>query len=477
MDTVVGKLGEAVTRVVGLDEKSLSDGEVHRALLTLTEELSTLQSIQARLADEWSRRGIWAEDGSRHPGARLAREARTRKASAYRVIRRGQALSGMPATAAALTVGRINIDHVELLATANTSKRRERFLEDESMLVGFCEHLHFWDAEVAINYWKLRVDADLGDDGKPPRWLNRQARDHRGIEGEIHLDAIFDAVGGATFMAAWNRIDDELRLQDQAVIEETGELRRTRQQRRLDALVEMAVRATTRAGGGSDSGTEHADRSDAEQAGADENDSDDTDDAAARQTAASDEDGPGAPASDGDRAGSATPCRCQRGRPRPLVSVVLGDATFRWLCELSDGTVIAPGELVPYLSDLDINTMLFDGPLHAIAGSNTRTFTGLLRRAIEVRDRRCQHPASDGDPINSCDVDHIIPKFRGGVTCQCNGRMMESGRNRDPRRRDLTADDITVHRDDPTFIAARNRITTLIACTNRRAPPKLTISR
>jgi Domain of unknown function (DUF222) len=456
MDTVVGELSGAMTGLVGVDEKSLSDGEVHRALLSLTEELSTLLAIQARLADEWSTRGIWAEDGSRHPGARLARETRTRKASAYRVIRRGQALAGMPMTAAALTVGRINIDHVELLATANTSKRRERFLEDESMLVGFCEHLHFWDAEVAIAYWKLRVDAELGDDGKPPRWLNRQARDYRGVDGEIHLDAIFDAVGGATFMAAWNRIDDELRLQDQAVIAETGELPRTRQQRRLDALVEMAVRATTSAGGSSGTGAEERDVSNAEQNEIDEidnNEQNDPDDTASGNT------------------GGATPCRCQRGRPRPLVTVVLGDATYRWLCELSDGMVIAPGELVPYLSDLDINTMLFDGPFHAIAGSTTRTFTGLLRRAIEVRDRRCQHPASDGDPINRCDVDHIFPKIRGGVTCQCNARLMESGRNRDPRRRNLTADDITVHRDDPTFIAARNRIEALIASTNRRAPP------
>jgi Domain of unknown function (DUF222) len=459
METAVGELGKAMTCLVGVDEKSLSDGEVHRALLSLTEELSTLLAIQAKLADEWSRRGIWAEDGSRHPGARLARETRTRKASAYRVIRRGQALSAMPATAEALTVGRINIDHVELLATANTSKRRDRFLQDESMLVGFCEQLHFWDAEVAINYWKLRVDADLGDDGKPPRWLNRQARDSRGIDGEIHLDAIFDAVGGATFMAAWNRIDDELRLRDQAVIAETGELPRTRQQRRLDALVEMAVRATTSAGGGSGTGTDHADGSDAEQTESDETDNNDGD-------------GPNATASkDGGRARPATPCRCQRARPRPLVTVVLGDATFRWLCELSDGTVIAPGELVPYLSDVDINTMLFGGPFHAIAGSTTRTFSGLLRRAIEVRDRRCQHPASDGDPINKCDVDHIIPKIRGGVTCQCNGQLMESGRNRDPRRRNLTADDITIHRDDPTFIAARDRIEALIASTNRRAPP------
>lgn len=39
---------------------------------------------------------------------------------------------------------------------------------------------------------------------------------------------------------------------------------------------------------------------------------------------------------------------------------------------------------------------------------------------------------------------------------------MERGRNRDPNRRNLTAADITVWHDDPTEIATRNRINTLI---------------
>jgi hypothetical protein len=111
---------------------------------------------------------------------------------------------------------------------------------------------------------------------------------------------------------------------------------------------------------------------------------------------------------------------------------------------------------------LDVNTILFDGPFHAIGGTTTRTFGGLLRRAIEVRDRVCQHPASDGDPINRCDVDHIVPVADGGITCQHNGRLMETGRNRDPRRRNLTAADITVWDDDPIVIAARQRLQTLI---------------
>ena len=73
-----------------------------------------------------------------------------------------------------------------------------------------------------------------GGTGKP--------RSHRGIDDEVHVEAIFDAVGGATFAAAWDRIDNELRLADE---NNPDAPLRTRTQRRLDALVEMAVRATT----------------------------------------------------------------------------------------------------------------------------------------------------------------------------------------------------------------------------------------
>jgi hypothetical protein len=229
--------------------------------------------------------------------------------------------------------------------------------------------------------------------------LNRQAKSHRGIGDELHVEAIFDAVGGATFSAAWERIDNELRLADEADPDAPA---RSPAQRRLDALVEMAVRATSVTN---------------------------------------------------DNRG---------GRARPLVTVAVGDHSFRRLCELSDGTVIAPGELVPYVGDLDVNAILFNGPFHAIGGTSTRTFGGLLRRAIEVRDRVCQHPASDGNPINRCDVDHIIPAATGGPTCQHNGQLMEIGRNRDPRRRSLTAADITVWDDDPIVITTRQRLQALI---------------
>ena len=193
------------------------------------------------------------------------------------------------------------------------------------------------------------------DDGPEPRWQDRQATSHRGIDGEIHLAAIFDPVGGATFSEAWELIGDELRLADAR--RPDGAVR-TFVQRRLDALVEMAVRATTSGDGG--------------------------------------------------------------GRPRPLV-VTVGYHSFRRLCELSDGTVVTPGELVSYVGALDVNGIVFDGPLHPIAGTSTRSFGGLLRRAIEVRDLVCQHPAGDPDPLNRLG--------RAGARCRSFDRSVSPARS------------------------------------------------
>ena len=52
---------------------------------------------------------------------------------------------------------------------------------------------------------------------------------------------------------------------------------------------------------------------------------------------------------------------------------------------------------MPHLGVAEVETILFDGPFTVIAASTARSFTGRLRRAIEVRDRHCQHPSG-------CDV-------------------------------------------------------------------------
>ena len=74
---------------------------------------------------EWTNRGIWAEDGSRAAGARLARETRLRTTGRLPAGSSGRRVGGMPLVAAALAAGQITVDHVGLLAAANTDRRRE----------------------------------------------------------------------------------------------------------------------------------------------------------------------------------------------------------------------------------------------------------------------------------------------------------------------------------------------------------------
>ena len=117
------------------------------------------------------------------------------------------------------------------------------------------------------------------------------------------------------------------------------------------------------------------------------------------------------------RDGEAITHRPPRGlRPRPLLTVLVGADTPEGVCELGNGTVIAPGQVVPLLSEADLERVVFDGPDRVISVSRKRTFTGALRRAIEVRDRHCQHPSGCDEPADRCDVDHIQPHGHGGET-------------------------------------------------------------
>ena len=122
--------------------------------------------------------------------------------------------------------------------------------------------------------------------------------------------------------------------------------------------------------------------------------------------------------------------------PKPLFAVLLGDRAFTELCELANGTVITPRQLVHWLGTAQLETVLFDGPSTVISVSKRRSFTGALRRAVEVRDRHCQHPSGCDIPAERCDVDHIIPHAHGGPTSQFNGRLECPTHNRHPDRHD-----------------------------------------
>ncbi len=77
-----------------------------------------------------------------------------------------------------------------------------------------------------------------------------------------------------------------------------------------------------------------------------------------------------------------------------------------------------------------VQTFVFDGADRVFSTSKARTFRGRLRRAIQVRDRHCTHPAVCDAPINECDVDHVTAYCEGGETSEAGGRLQCEAHNR-----------------------------------------------
>jgi hypothetical protein len=101
--------------------------------------------------------------------------------------------------------------------------------------------------------------------------------------------------------------------------------------------------------------------------------------------------------------------------------VIVGDETARHLCQLASGTVVSPHDLQRFIDAALMEAFLFDGSEVVLATSKQRTFRGALRRAVQVRDKRCQHESVCPTPAVDCDVDHRTPAARGGPTSQFNG--------------------------------------------------------
>jgi hypothetical protein len=119
-----------------------------------------------------------------------------------------------------------------------------------------------------------------------------------------------------------------------------------------------------------------------------------------------------------------------KGRARPLFTVVLGPDTMAGMCELErSGRVLPPAALREWMSDALVEAVLFEAGNRRVAVSRKRTFTGALRRLIQVRDRRCYHPTCD-ETAPTCEVDHIEPWIVGGMTSPENGRLACGHHNR-----------------------------------------------
>jgi hypothetical protein len=351
----------------GVDLASLSVEELNAAMVELGTMTARFDAAAARLVGHWDARRCWRAEGARTASAWLRTKGRMAPATAARTVKVARAMRAMPATEAAWRRGEINADHVIQLIRSRACAAEE-FDRDEEQLIEQARTLPFRSFEAASAYWRQLAD-EAGMSKKAAEQHGRRRLSlSQSLGGWWYGEFGLGPLDGATVDVTLRAIYDELLAADWAEARArlgpaatVADLARTPEQRRADALVEMAIRART------------------------------------------------APA-DGRR-------------PAPRFTVLVGYETFAGrVCELANGTVVTPGALVPYLDQAYVERVVFDGPSRVIdVGTERRFFTGALRRAIEVRDRTCYHPLCD-EPAEHGDIDHIDRYTDGGPTTQINGR-------------------------------------------------------
>jgi len=235
--------------------------------------------------------------------------------------------------------------------------------------------MRFDEFKAAVDYWVLLADPDGCDADAMERRQRCRVHLDQTMTGMYSGSMLFDPVGGVIVAEELHRREQALCDADWAQAKArlgrdplVSELGRTSEQRRADAMIDMAVRS------------------------------------------------------------AAMPADAIR--PKPLFTLVLGAHRFERLCRLATGQVVAPAAVAPWVDTAQLETIVFDASgERAIKATRKRTFTGVVRRILEVRDGQCAHPYCD-QPPHRCQGDHIVAYAHGGLTSQDNGQLLCGYHNR-----------------------------------------------
>jgi hypothetical protein len=364
---------EAIDGMVAEGPDAHADRE---SMVCLVRQLSRLESVTTNAAHAFEASGEWGLDGAKTAGAWLARRCSLPRAMGRRFVRRGRNLRHLPVVAQAFADGEITSAHLDLVASVRRDCTEEALARDENLLVKQARRLPFEHFTRAVTYWEQLADQDGTEDAAEERRSRRDVYLEPSFSGMYFGKITLDPIAGASVSGELNRIENEFFVADRARAKEelgreptSAELWRTPSQRRADALVEMAARSAV------------------------------------------------------VEPGKTRP-------PAPLFSVLVDWPTLSGrVCELAQGIVVSPGELVDWLSDADLERVVMEPSGRVEVSPTRRIFSGATRRAIEVRDRECLHEYCDLDAAR-CQVDHIVPWSEGGRTTQENGRLLCGFHNR-----------------------------------------------
>jgi hypothetical protein len=335
--------------------------------VAMQQRLSRVDAVATRAAGAFDANGD--TENARSSAIWLAYRCHLPKWKAKRCVSNARALRHMPEVDAAFAAGDINTEHVSKLAAARATDP-EAFVKAEEDLVHEATALRFDQFSRRITYWQQEVAEDDAETKAQTQFDTRHAHSSKTFEDAVVVDAVFDKVGGAIWQNELDRLTDLLFKADWAEAKAmlgrdpyVHELERTPAQRRLDAMVLMATRS-----------------------------------AAKPENAV---------------------------EARVLLQVLVGYETFAGrICELADGTVLTPGQVVSVLDHADVQRVVFGSPSCVIdVGAKQRLFKGATRTAVQLRDLECRGDPSCDVRFPDCEVDHLQPNAWGGPTVQANGGL------------------------------------------------------
>lgn len=165
----------------------LDDVALGERVIDLMRLRSLLEAALCEHVREWDSRCLWASDGSKAPGPRLARSANCSPVAAAAIVKLGRALAAMPVTTNALHAGLISLDHARRLARANNAERAKEFTTQEAHLVALAvEFAGDWNSfDRLVTYWEHACDDFLCDPNDPDTKPAREQRQHQ--RRNLHL--------------------------------------------------------------------------------------------------------------------------------------------------------------------------------------------------------------------------------------------------------------------------------------------------
>jgi hypothetical protein len=368
VEVVQKELEAGFAELAELLTAEVSEGEVTESVVRAERLRSMAEAHSARAAGLLASSKAWVPDGARSARAWMQWRTRVPGERAGRALATARRLLRMPVVEAAFVAGDLTDEHVRLLASARRTNPEAFEADGEVRLTGLARELPFGELEKAVRYWCELAAPDDAEERARRRYEDRSVHCSRTIHGTVAFNGVLDPIGGEIVARELDRLGRLLFEEDLAEARDRlgtehpplDQLRRSAPQRRADALALMAERSASKVPGATE--------------------------------------------------------------PRVLLHVLAGHDSVDRMCELSNGTVVTPGEVLPLLAEADVERVIFDGPSKVIdVGVRRRFFTGATRTAIQLRDRTCTHP-SCSVPAEACEIDHVTEWARGGLTTQDNGR-------------------------------------------------------